>query len=152
MLATTHIFTGAAMSFAFSPTTAGAITAFVAGTGSHLILDSVPHWGNVSEKTFIKIARIDGIVLLLFSTLFLLLVYHNLSLGSSITAAAAMFGALLFDLDKPVKHFFNFELWPPKLASFLSQIQTEQPKFWPVDFMTCLVAAMIALYFTFSKL
>jgi hypothetical protein len=148
MLATTHVTTGAAMSFAFSPTPTGAIAAFVAGTASHLILDSVPHWGGVSEEAFIKVARIDGIALLIFSGFFLLLVVDSLTFGRAMTTAAAMFGALLFDLDKPVRHFFNVELWPSKLAWFLSHIQTEHHKLWPVDFTTGLISALIALYFT----
>jgi len=149
MLATTHVITGAAMSFAFSPTPTGAITAFLAGTASHIVLDSVPHWGRVSEEAFIKVARIDGIVLLIFSSLFFLLVVDNLTIERALTAATAMFGAVLFDLDKPFRHFFNVEIWPSRLDSFLSKIQTEHPRLWPVDLTTGLISALFAISYTF---
>ncbi len=143
MLASSHVAAGAAMSFAFAPTPVGALTAFVAGTGSHLLMDIVPHWGRVDDRAFLKVARLDGLSLLTFSAVFLVLALQELSFGRVATAAMAMFGALLFDLDKPVRHFFRRELWPSPLASMLSCIQTERPWLWPVDVTTGIASATI---------
>jgi len=137
------------MSFAFSPTPVGSLAAFCVGVGSHLVMDIVPHWGRVDERAFLKVARLDGILLLSFSAVFLFLALQEISFGRAVTTAMAMFGALLFDLDKPVLHFFRRELWPSPLASFLSRIQTERPWLWPVDVTAGITSAATAFMFLY---
>ena len=136
MLATTHVVTAAAVSFAFTPGPVGAASAFGVGLLSHLVLDTVPHWGQVDERRFLRVARVDGLALLMFATVLTAVLYKSAGFWPAVTAVASMVGGLLFDLDKPMKHFFGVNLWPAPLDRLLTMIQTERPWLWPVDLFT----------------
>lgn len=145
MFATTHVLAAASFASLFAPTPAGAAAAFGAGVISHLVLDAVPHWGQVDDDRFLRVARVDGITMI--AVTFALLGWLLVTQGpaTTFTVAMAMFGGLLFDLDKPVKHFFDADLWPAPMARLLSAIQTERQGLWPVDVMTGLAAASVAV-------
>ena len=142
MLATNHVIFGACV---------GSITkdpylAFIAGTFSHLILDSIPHWGSSlnginDERLFIKVARIDGITL---SLLFLILSLSTLPFKIPILLGA--FGGLLFDLDKPFMHFFKIRIWPKWFDKLNYLIQRESPKRWWVELLAFTLFTTLFFY------
>jgi hypothetical protein len=104
------------------------ITAFLVGVGSHLILDTFPHWGcdlNMpgGEERFLAFARRDGVCGLV-------------AMGAAAAAAeretraatvAAMTGAVLLDLDKPFLHFFGVNPFPNAVDRFHKWVQNESP-------------------------
>jgi len=96
--------------------------AFVLGLASHLVMDAVPHWGGVDHDTFVSAARIDGLTMLGVAAL-----VAAKPDKEKTAMLAGLAGAVLFDMDKPVRHFLNVELWPAPLKHFLGRIQTESP-------------------------
>jgi hypothetical protein len=102
------------------------VAAFVVGVGSHLLLDMVPHWGcdvrNPTEnKLFLRYARRDG-----------LLGLAALALAAGATGrrarpaiVAAMAGAALLDMDKPMLHFFGRNPFPGPVQRIHSAVQNE---------------------------
>jgi len=104
------------------------VSAFASGVASHLVLDSMPHWGCDTkvpggQERFLRAARIDGV----------------LGLAVMATAAgcvdrpvrsatvAAMVGAVLLDIDKPVGHFFGFYPFPQVVKRSHAWAQNESP-------------------------
>ena len=102
--------------------------AFLVGVGSHLALDAVPHWScetstEEGAEHFLSVARRDGL----------------LGLGALAAAAAAvdrksrpavvaaMAGAALLDLDKPIQHFFGVYPFPRAVRRLHSWVQNESP-------------------------
>jgi hypothetical protein len=112
--------------------------ALLAGVASHLVLDAVPHWGcgaaepGRSERNapqvkasgrFLTVARRDGV----------------LGLGAMAAAAAiverpartatvaAMTGAVLLDLDKPLFYFFGVNPFPTVVQRLHGWVQRESP-------------------------
>ena len=134
MLATNHVILGASIGLI----TKDPVIAFTAGTLSHLVLDSIPHWGastngNFNEKLFLRVAKTDGITLLLVFTL--LAIYPT---SNKLTLLLGAFGGLLFDLDKPMMHFFKIKLWPGWFDKLNLLIQRESPKRWWVELIAFL--------------
>jgi hypothetical protein len=115
MLSTTHAAAGALIGVA-SRSVAGAASA---GWCSHFALDALPHWGSSDRARFLTVARIDGIVMLAASAVFLAAAprTHRLRVAVGVVAAVAP------DLDKPVRHFFNRSLYPATLNRFHGRIQ-----------------------------
>jgi hypothetical protein len=140
MLATTHVAFGAAVAAALPTSPPGAAAGFTLGVISHLVLDVVPHWGTDDDNAFIRVARADGFALLAVGLIVTAYQFFNGGVAAATVGVATMFGALLFDLDKPFRHFFGVELWPEPLAGFLGRIQTEASRFWPVDVTTAFIA------------
>ena len=129
MLATNHVIFGASVGLIVKDP----YLAFVSGTVSHLILDSIPHWGSSiagvnNDKLFIKVARADGLTLL---TVFALLAF--LPIDNRLPILLGAFGGLLFDLDKPMMHFFKIKIWPSWFDKLNIIIQRESPKRWWVE-------------------
>lgn len=145
MLATNHVIFGACV---------GAVAkdpalAFIAGSLSHLVLDSIPHWGSSlnginDDKLFIRVARADGITLLaVFALLAFLPIEHKIGV---LTGA---FGGLLFDLDKPFMHFFKIRIWPLWFDKLNYLIQRESPKRWWVELIALTAFSSLFTYLNF---
>jgi hypothetical protein len=113
-------------------------TAFVAGIASHLILDAVPHWGcrvsklgpkeKVSEKSgqsapFLTMAKRDGVLGLVAMAAGALAVERP----ARNATVAAMTGAVLLDLDKPLFYFFGVNPFPAVVQSVHGWVQNESP-------------------------
>jgi len=99
MLATNHVLAGATIGLTISNT----VISIPLALTSHIIMDLIPHWGKFpSEKSYLRVARIDGLLLLSIFILIYLFVPEK-PLHIIITAFAALF----FDLDKPFEHFFG---------------------------------------------
>ncbi len=104
------------------------VAAFVVGVGSHLVLDSVPHWGcdrraDDAQQVFLKMARRDGLLGLVVMASGALAVDRK----ARPAVVAAMVGAVLLDLDKPIPHFFGFDPFPRPVQRFHTWIQNESP-------------------------
>lgn len=99
MLATNHVLAGIAIGTAIKSPVFSIPIALL----SHIAMDLIPHWGKFPDrKTYIKVAKTDGvIVLLLFSAI--LFFYKS----NYIPILLAAFAALFFDLDKPFDYFFG---------------------------------------------
>ncbi len=78
------------------------ITAFVVGVGSHLVVDTVPHWGceksTAGRQLFLRYARRDGPV----SLLTMVCAAQAVDRRARKATVAAMVGAALLDADKPM--------------------------------------------------
>jgi hypothetical protein len=108
------------------------VAAFAVGVASHLVLDMVPHWGcDVSqpdeERLFLRYAKRDGV---------LGLAAMALAAGAAGRRArpailAAMAGAALLDLDKPVMHFFGRNLFPDPVQRLHCAVQNESAQGLP---------------------
>ena len=125
MFVTTHVLSGVLIAAASRSRPAAA---FAAGVGSHLVLDSIPHWGcdqsiEGGYEEFLRVAKRDGLT------------------GLAITAAAvaavgkrdrratiaAIAGAVLLDLDKPFLFFFGVNPFPRRVVRLHSRVQNESP-------------------------
>jgi hypothetical protein len=102
--------------------------ALVAGGLSHLVLDAVPHWGCAIEEPggaerFLKVARRDGILGL--GVMALAAVTVNRRTRNAIVAA--MVGAVVLDVDKPMTHFFGRNPFPEAVNRLHRRVQNESP-------------------------
>lgn len=103
-------------------------TAFAVGLGSHLVLDSMPHWGcsladEHSRQGFLRVAKRDGSLGLATIAAALATVDRR----DRLATASAIAGAVLLDLDKPCKHFFGFNPFPQPVIRLHSMAQNESP-------------------------
>ena len=115
MLSTTHAATGALIGAACR-TTPGAL---LVGWCSHFVLDALPHWGSPRRDRFLRVARVDGIVMLVATAALM----SASSPERRSRVAAGVFGAVAPDLDKPVRHFFAAEIYPAALRRFHARVQ-----------------------------
>jgi hypothetical protein len=102
------------------------VSAFAAGVASHLVLDALPHWGcdqSPECQQFLTVARRDGVLGLIAMAGGALLVEG----GARKATVAAMVGAVLLDLDKPMDHFLGWNPFPAAVQSFHGRIQNESP-------------------------
>lgn len=104
------------------------VAAFLVGVGSHLILDSLPHWGCEvggpgDDERFLTVAKRDGVLGLTTLTTAALAVDRS----TQVATVAAMTGAVLLDLDKPFEHFFSWNPFPASVRRFHSRVQNETP-------------------------
>jgi hypothetical protein len=102
------------------------VEAFLVGVGSHLLLDAVPHWGcDLDEpggsERFLKVARTDGSLGLLAMALATAMVEKK----ARTATVAAMAGAVLLDLDKPIGHFFGRNPFPRPIVWLHGVVQRE---------------------------
>ena len=123
MFVTNHVLSGALIGQALK---GRPVAAFFAGVGSHLVLDAMPHWGcNVDEpdgsERFLKIARRDGVLGLGAMAAAALAVDRK----ARVATVAAMAGAALLDLDKPIEHFFGVRAFPDVVMRIHKGIQNE---------------------------
>jgi hypothetical protein len=109
-------------------------TAFAAGVGSHLVLDSVPHWGckkgdTVAYEQFLKAAKRDGLLGLATIAAALAAVDRR----DRLSTVAAIAGAVLLDLDKPGKFFFGVNPFPPAVIRIHGRVQNESTDGMPKE-------------------
>jgi hypothetical protein len=125
MFVTNHVLSGAIIGRALRRRP---VVAFVAGVGSHLALDAMPHWGcdlNVDggPERFLAVARRDGILGLSVMATVALAEDRQARLST----LAAMAGAALLDLDKPFEHFFGVRPFPEMVTRIHRWVQNESP-------------------------
>jgi len=119
------------------------VTAFAVGVGSHLVLDSVPHWGcdvEVPEgpERFLRVARRDGLLGLAVGIGVSALVGRQFRLST----VAAIAGAVLLDLDKPFDHFFNLRPFPLAIQHLHGRVQNESSSGLPNELVAGVVMAV----------
>ncbi len=142
MFITSHVLAGATIGTVLSRTATGA---FVAGVVSHLGMDACPHWGIVkgapgSHERFLRVARCDGCAGLAAMALAAGLVGPR----ARRSTLAAMAGAALPDLDKPLLEFFGVNPFPRWFQRFHSGIQREAPHRLPHEVMAAGVLGVVA--------
>ena len=147
MLISTHVLSGAVLGRALGHP----LPALVLGVGSHLALDSLPHWGRglgypppaeLDEETF-RVARRDGLA--------------GLALIAAVAAVvpaaqrpqvlAGIVGACLPDMDKPGRRWLGGSPWPQRFDRLHSELQrgVEQPHLLRQDVTIAAVAAVAVL-------
>jgi hypothetical protein len=104
------------------------VTAFLAGIGSHLVLDSMPHWectlaDEESREEFLRVAKRDGVLGLAAIAAAVAAVERR----DRPATIAAIAGAVLLDLDKPCKYFFGTNPFPRPVIRLHSWVQNESP-------------------------
>jgi hypothetical protein len=121
MFVTSHVLAGAIVGTACRRS---ATAAFALGVASHVAMDLTPHWGDPdrSEEQFLVVARRDGLLGLGALTATLVA-----GVPPRRALAAAVFGAVLLDLDKPGRHFFGRSPMPAVVDRFHTAIQREAP-------------------------
>jgi hypothetical protein len=122
---TTHVLSGVLIGRA---TQRKPTVAFIAGVASHLVLDSIPHWGcDMGEEggpeRFLRVAKRDGMLGLVAMAAAALAVDRR-NRGATV---AAMAGAVLLDLDKPFLHFFGVNPFPAVVNRLHKRVQNESP-------------------------
>jgi hypothetical protein len=116
------------------------MAAFAAGVVSHLALDAIPHWGcayPTESQEFLRVARRDGVLGLLAMAGAALLVNRRTRRAT----VAAMAGAVLLDLDKPLHHFIGRNPFPAAVQRFHVRIQNESLEGLPNEFAYGMVFA-----------
>jgi hypothetical protein len=103
-------------------------SAFVIGVGSHLLLDTIPHWGcdmngTESSDRFLQVARRDGLLGLATFAVMTLVTERQFRAAT----LAAMAGSVLLDLDKPFDHFFGVNPFPERVGQLHRWVQREVP-------------------------
>ena len=129
MFVTNHVLSGALVGNVLSRRP---VAAFVVGVASHLALDAVPHWGcdtsrSGGEDKFLKVAKRDGVLGLSAMAAAGLVAPKSARLAT----VAAMAGAVLLDLDKPMLHFFGRDPFPAAVQRLHKWIQNESPEGLP---------------------
>lgn len=125
MFVTNHVLSGVLIGRALE---GRPCTAFLVGVGSHLALDAVPHWScdtstDEGAEHFLSVARRDGLMGLAAMAAAALAVDRK----ARVSVVAAMAGAALLDLDKPIQHFFGVYPFPRAVRRLHSWVQNESP-------------------------
>ena len=125
MFVTNHVLSGVLIGRALE---GRPCTAFLGGVGSHLALDAVPHWScDISTEEgagrFLTVARRDGVLGLAALAAAAVAVDRK----ARPAVIAAMAGAALLDLDKPMQHFFGVYPFPRAVRRIHSWVQNESP-------------------------
>ncbi len=131
MFVTTHVLSGVLIGRAAD---GRAAVAFAAGVGSHLALDSIPHWGcekgdEVTYEGFLKVAKRDGLAGLAAIGAALAAVEKR----DRVATLAAIAGAVLLDLDKPCQHFLGVNPFPRAVRRLHSHVQNESADGMPKE-------------------
>ncbi|MGD0313673.1 MAG: hypothetical protein ABSC90_14565 [Acidimicrobiales bacterium] len=133
MFVTNHVLSGVIIGRAFERRP---VAAFVAGVGSHLLLDAMPHFGlggkamsEADTERFLRMAKRDGLLGLAAMAVSVMAVDRRARLST----AAAMAGAVLLDLDKPSLYFFGVNPFPPPVRRFHERVQNESPRRMPLE-------------------
>lgn len=123
MFVTNHVLSGVLIGRALERRPGAA---FVVGIGSHLVLDSIPHWSCDTSTTegkehFLSAARRDGVLGLAAMAAAAVAVDRR----ARPAVIAAMLGAALLDLDKPMVHFLGVYPFPRGVRRIHSWVQNE---------------------------
>ena len=137
MLVTNHVLSGAIIG-ALSP---GPASAFAAGVASHLLLDTVPHWGDVEFDEMVPIGVRDGL-----TGLAAMATIHAVTpRARRLRVLAGMSGAAFPDLDKPALLFFGRSPFPRAFDDFHVAIQRESQDRMPQEFVVGATLLAVAL-------
>ena len=141
MFVTNHVLSGVLIGQTMKRRPAAA---FVVGIGSHLVLDSMPHWGcdvgiSGGPERFLRVAKRDGLVGVAAMVAAVLAVDRR----SRVATVAAMVGASLLDFDKPVEHFFGVKAFPEVVNRLHKRVQNESPDGMPREFAYGIVFALV---------
>jgi hypothetical protein len=120
------------------------VAALAVGVGSHLLLDSLPHWGCDQDAPggtdrFLRAAVRDG----LLGATAMLVAIISVDGKSRKATVAAMFGAVLLDLDKPVFFATGRNPFPEVVRRIHSGIQNESEQGMPNEVRFGLACATI---------
>jgi hypothetical protein len=132
MLITVHVLAGAVI----AEKTKTPVGAFAAGVLSHFVLDSIPHVGNISDRTYTRLAVADGLVGL--ATMITLIAREPVETRKKKTAG--MLGACLPDIDKPGEMFVGSTLTPKPVRWVHGHVQTERKWLLVSDVVTATLA------------
>ena len=129
MFVTNHVLSGVVIGRYFERRP---VTAFVVGIGSHLLLDTVPHWGcekgtDDGEELFLRYAKRDGVLGLITMAGASWAVDRR----ARVATLAAMLGASLLDADKPSLFFFGVNPFPGVVRRIHMWAQNESPQGLP---------------------
>jgi len=129
MFVTNHVLSGVLIGW---PMERRPVAAFLAGVGSHLLLDALPHWGcdlsgvNGPER-LLRVAKRDG----LLGLTTMAVATFTVDRRARTATVAAMAGAVLLDLDKPFGHFFGVNPLPEVVNRLHRRVQNESPRGMP---------------------
>jgi hypothetical protein len=120
---TNHVLSGVVIGRALE---GSPLAAFLAGVGSHLVVDMIPHWtcdyrAEGGHERFLRAARRDGVLGLAAMAAWALAVDPK----ARPAVIAGMVGAVFLDLDKPAQHFFGHNPFPPPVRRLHSWVQRE---------------------------
>lgn len=123
MFITNHVLAGALIGHVLPP-----VPAVLAGFGSHLAMDNLPHYGE-NGPLHLPTARRDGV---------LGLTAIAISAGLArperrVAVLAGIFGACLPDTDKLGEHFIGSSPWPAGFDRFHKWLQREAPDRLPIE-------------------
>jgi hypothetical protein len=149
MFVTNHVLSGAVVGQLLKRKP---FAAFVVGVGSHLVLDSVPHWGcdwdaPGGKDRFFRAAVWDG----LLGATVMLIAAASVDRMSRKATVAAMAGAVLLDLDKPVFFATGRNPFPDFVQRIHSGIQNESEQGMPNEVRFGLAFAAIDAVTAFSQ-
>ena len=147
MFVTNHVLSGVVVGRLFER---HPVAAFVVGVGSHLALDMVPHWGcgadrGLDDELFLRYAKRDGLLGLATAACAVGAMHRR----SRPAIVAAIAGAVLLDMDKPVLHFWGRVPFPSWVQRIHGAVQNESAQGLPNEIafgLSCAAAdAFIAL-------
>ena len=129
MFVTNHVLSGALIGRTLQRRP---VAAFAVGVASHLALDAVPHWGCDTKRPggadkFLAAAKRDGVIGLTVMAAATLLATKQ----ARTATVAAMAGAVLLDLDKPLVHFVGWNPFPRVVRRVHHGIQNESEQGLP---------------------
>jgi hypothetical protein len=141
MFVTNHVLSGVIIGKVFERRP---VAAFLAGVGSHLVLDAIPHWGCDFEaeggpQRFFQVARRDGLLGLgVMAT-----VAVAIDRKARVSTVAAMAGAALLDLDKPASMLLGIQPFPEAITRIHRRIQNESTDGLPKEMAYGLLFALV---------
>jgi hypothetical protein len=149
MFVTNHVLSGAVVGQLLKRKP---LAAFIVGVGSHLLLDSIPHWGCDGDAPggsdrFLRAAVRDG----LLGATTMLIATASVDRMSRKSTLAAMAGAVLLDLDKPIFFATGRNPFPDVVQRIHSGIQIESPEGMSNEIRFGLVFAAIDAVTAFSQ-
>jgi len=128
MLVTNHVLSGAFIGHA----SRSIPVALTVGVLSHLVLDSVPHWGDERPiQDVMHIAVPDGLIGLATMAV----VTSATGRDRRLRVLAGMAGAAFLDLDKPSRVFFGFSPFPRAVDDVHGWVQRESPRRMPQELL-----------------
>jgi hypothetical protein len=140
VLVTNHVLSGALLAAA-GPLAGRPALALAAGVASHFALDRTPHWGDPDQRTFLRVAVVDGLSGLAAMAAMAVLA----PAGRRPAVVAGMVGAALPDLDKPSVLFFGRSPFPAGVDAWHKAIQRESPRRMPQEVVVGAVLAACAV-------
>lgn len=145
MLATNHVLAGALLGSVITSPYLLIPTALA----SHVVMDLLPHWGKFpNDKYYHRVAKIDGILLIILLSLILFLTSNE----KRILIFIGAFAALFFDFDKPYEFFFgkyvnHRPLYGKKFLELNIKYQKESFKNFYIEFFAFTTFSIITIFY-----